>query len=174
MSEREPEPEREEAWEAAQAGAELIAEGEPQRAVSELQALLERDPSNEYGYFHLGSAYYELLDYPRALQAYVRALELAPGYLAAMINAGHTLRMLGRYEQAIRMGHQVLLRDKHDPDALYLVGTALFAHGDGQAAERYLQQFLNTRPEPEVMLEVQGMLQVLHGDVVPAESEEPD
>lgn len=174
MNDLEPPEEREEAWEAAQPGAELIADGEPERAVSELKALIERDPNNEYAYFHLGSAYYELHDYPRALQAYVRALELAPGYLGAMINAGHTLRLLGRYDQAIRMAHQVLARDKHDADALYLLGTAHFAHGDNQAAERYLERFLQTRPEPEVMLEVQGMMQVIRGDVVPAESEEPD
>ena len=173
MSEHEP-AEREEAWEAAQTGAELIAEGELDRAVSELKALVERDPNNEYGHFHLGSAYFELKDYPRALSAYVRALELAPGYLGAMINAGHTLRMLGRYEQAIRMAHQVLARDKNDPDALYLIGTSLFAHGENQSAERYLERFLQTRPEPEVMLEVQGMLQVIRGDVVPAETEDPD
>lgn len=167
-------PDREEAWEAAQTGAELIAEGELDHAVSELKALIERDPGNEYAHFHLGSAYYEQHDYPRALTAYVRALEIAPGYLGAMINAGHTLRLLGRYTQAIRMAQQVLARDKNDPDALYLIGTAHFAHGDNQVAERYLERFLQTRPEPEVMLEVQGMLQVIRGDVVPAESEEPD
>lgn len=165
---------REEAWEAAQPGAELIAEGELKRAVDELLALIEREPDNEYAHFHLGSAYYELTDYPRALREYVRALELKPTYLGAMINAGHSLRMLGRYEQAIRMAQQVLARDKNDPDGLYLAGTAHFAHGDGKAAERYLEHLLNTRPEPEVMLEVQGMLQVIHGDVVPAEVEEPD
>jgi tetratricopeptide (TPR) repeat protein len=173
MSDREP-ADREEAWEAAQPGAERIAEGDAKGAIDELLALIERDPTNEYAHFHLGSAYYELADYPRALREYVRALELAPTYLGAMINAGHSLRMLGRYEQAIRMAHQVLARDKNDPDGLYLAGAAHFAHGDGKAAERYLEHFLNTRPEPEVMLEVQGMLQVLRGDVVPAETDEPD
>ena len=166
--------EGDEAWEAAQAAAEWIAEGEPERAVTELIALIAREPSNEYAHFHLGSAYFELKDYPHALQEYVRALELAPSYLGAMINAVHTLRLLGRYEQAIRMAQQVLARDKDDPDALYLIGTAHFAHGDGQAAERYLERVLTPRPEPEVMLEVQGMLQVLRGDVVPAEIEDPD
>jgi tetratricopeptide (TPR) repeat protein len=173
VDEREP-ADREEAWEAAQIGADLIADGEPKRAITELLALIERDPDNEYAHFHLGSAYYELADYPRALREYVRAIELKPTYLGAMINAGHSLRMLGRYEQAIRMAQQVLARDKNDPDGLYLAGTAHFAHGDGKAAERYLEHFLQTRPEPEVMLEVQGMLQVLRGDVVPAESEDPD
>ena len=175
MNEHEPESaDREQAWEAAQAGAELIAEGAAEQAVRELQALIERDPQNEYAYFHLGSAHYELHDYPRALSAYVHALEIAPTYIGAMINAGHTLRLLGRYQQAIRMAHQVLARDKNDPDALYLLGAAHFAHGDNQAAEKYLQHFLKTRPEPEVMLEVEGMLQVIHGNVVPAEVEEPD
>jgi cytochrome c-type biogenesis protein CcmH/NrfG len=83
--------------------------------------------------------------------------------------------MLGRYEQGIRMAQQVLARRKDDPDALFLLGTCHFALGNEKAAEQWLERFLATRPEIEVALEVSGMLQVLRGEVVPAEPpEEPD
>ncbi len=165
----------EEAWEAAQEGAELLAEGEPERAVRELEALLARSPDNEYACFFLGAACFELHHYEQALRAYVQALQLAPGYLGAMVGAGHALRALGRYDQAIRMGQQLLARDKHDPEALYLLGASHFARGDNAAAEDYLTRLQALQPELEVATEVEGMLQVLRGQIVPAEPEDdPD
>jgi cytochrome c-type biogenesis protein CcmH/NrfG len=164
-----------EAWDAAQAGADLIADGEPQRAVETLQGLIERDPRNEHAYFFLGAAHYELGDFPRALRAYVTALSLVPDYLGAMINAGHTLRMLGRYDQAIRMGQQVLARRKDDPDALFLLGASHFARGDNASAANYLSSFLRTGPEVEAATEAHGMLQIIEGQIVPAlPADDPD
>ncbi len=162
-------------WEAAQEGAERVAEGDPEGALTVLEALVVEQPDNEYGYFFLGSAHFELGNYQKALAAYVMALELAPEYVGAMINAGHTLRMLGRHQHAIRMGKQVLSRDEHDPDALFLLGATHFAHGDNAAAQDYLTKFLETGPEIEVATEAEGMLQVIRGEVVEAAPEgEPD
>jgi cytochrome c-type biogenesis protein CcmH/NrfG len=160
------------AWEAAQAGADLIADGEPERARGVLEAVLRIQPDNEYAYFFLGAAHYELGHFDKALAAYVKALELAPEYIGAMINAGHALRMLGRYEQAIRMGREVLARDKHDADALYLLGTSHFARGDAAEAEQYLEHLLQTRPGPELQTEIGDMLQVLRGGAAPAEDDD--
>jgi cytochrome c-type biogenesis protein CcmH/NrfG len=167
--------EREAAWEAAQEGAELIAEHEPERAVAMLEGLIREDPKNEYAFFFLGSAHFEMREYVKALAAYVAALKLVPTYLGAMINAGHTLRMLGRYDQAIRMAHEVLGRAKDDPDALFLLGASHFARGDNAAATQFLTRYLHTGPEIEAAIEAEGMLQILRGEVVPAESDEdPD
>jgi tetratricopeptide (TPR) repeat protein len=150
-------------WEAAQPGAELVAEGDYEAAVRVLTELIESQPENEYAYFYLGSAYYELEDYPRALKSYVKALEIVPSYVGAMVNAGHTLRMLGRFDEAARMGQQVLARAPDDADALFLIGAASFARGDYAKAQQHLERFLNTSPEIEVAMEVEGMLQVIRG-----------
>jgi cytochrome c-type biogenesis protein CcmH/NrfG len=167
--------EREAAWEAAQEGAELIAEHEPARAIDVLERLIREDPKNEYAYFFLGSAHYELHDYQKALAAYVAALKLVPSYLGAMINAGHTLRMLGRYDQAIRMANEVLARAKDDPDALFLAGASHFARGDNAAATQFLTRYLHTGPEIEAAIEAEGMLQILRGEVVAADPDgDPD
>ena len=171
----ETEHEGDDAWERAQVGAELIAEGEHERAVVAMRELLVREPDNEHASFYLAAAHFERAEYPEALKAYVRALELAPGFLGAMIGSGHTLRMLGRYEQAIRMAYEVLQRSKEDPDALFLLGASHFAIGNKDAAEKALERLLATRPELELALEVSGMLQVLRGEIVDAEPvEEPD
>jgi tetratricopeptide (TPR) repeat protein len=153
------------AWDSAQEGAELVGEGEFDTAVQVLSALIERQPSNEYAYFYLGCALFELGEYARALKAYVQALTLVPTYMGAMIHAGHTLRMLGRYNEAIRMGSQVLARSADDPDALYLIGASCFASGLDAKATEYLTRFLHTDPELEVATEVEGMLQTLRGKI---------
>lgn len=148
-------------WDSAQEGAELLREGEHEQALSQLTQLIAREPDNEYGHFFLGSAYYELEQYDRALKCYVRALELVPSYVGAMVHAGHSLRMLGRYNEAIRMASQVLLRAPNDSDGLFLVGACSFARGDDAKARDFLERFLHTNPELEVATEVEGMLQVI-------------
>jgi tetratricopeptide (TPR) repeat protein len=148
-------------WETAQEGAELLGEGEREQAIAFLSELLSREPDNEYAHFFLGSAYYELEQYDRALKCYVEALSLVPSYVGAMVHAGHSLRMLGRYREAVRMAHQVLARAAHDSDALFLIGACSFAVGEDAKAKDYLERFLHTNPELEVATEVQGMLQVI-------------
>ncbi len=158
--------EREAAWEAAQEGAELVREGEYDAAIVWLSALIEREPRNEYAHFFLGCAYYEQEQYAKALRPYLTAVQLAPRYIGALNSLGHTLRMLRRYDEAARLGQEILGMHKDDPDALYLIGTSHFAAGNTEAAKQYLERFLTTRAEPEVALEDEGMLQVLRGDVV--------
>ena len=84
-----------------------------------------------------------------------------------MIGAGQTLRMMGVYDRAIRMGQRVLPGRPEDPDALFLLGAIHFQRGENQAAKRYLERFMETNPELEVALEVEGMLQVVRGEVLP-------
>jgi tetratricopeptide (TPR) repeat protein len=152
---------REEHWDAAQEGAELVSEGEYTGAVRVLSELVAAQPDNEYGYYYLGCAHYELEQFDKALKCYVKALELVPTYLGAMVHAGHTLRMLGRYQEAIRLAHEVLARLPGDSDALYLIGASSFARGDNAQAKDYLERFLHTNPELEIATEVEGMLQVI-------------
>jgi cytochrome c-type biogenesis protein CcmH/NrfG len=154
-------------WEAAEEAAERLKDGDPEGAVAAAQAVLAEDPSNEYAWFFLGCAHFEKAELGSALKAFVRALEIAPSYLGAMVNLGHTLRLLGRHDEAIRLGRELLKRSPEDGDALYLLGLTFFARGDAGAASAHLERFLNTRPEAELALEVSGMLQTLRGEVVP-------
>jgi len=148
-------------WDSAQDGAELVSEGEYTQAIALLTRQIEREPDNEYVYFFLGAAYFELEQYDRALKSYLTALELKPDYLGAMVHVGQCLRMLGRYPEAIRMARQVLARAPDDSDALFLIGASSFARGDDVQARVHLQRFLETGPELEVATEVHGMLQLL-------------
>jgi tetratricopeptide (TPR) repeat protein len=154
----------EEGFSACEEGIELLNEGDVEGAIAELTGVVASDPRNEHAYFFLGQAHYENRDHERALAAYVKALELAPDYLGAMVGAGQSLRLLGEHEKALRMGHAILARRKDDPDALYLMGLVHYQRGEADASRRYLERFLETSPEIEIALEVEGILQVLRGE----------
>jgi tetratricopeptide (TPR) repeat protein len=154
-----------EKWDAAQEGAELLREGEVDAAIRELTQVIARDGSNEYAYYFLGAAHFEKGAFDKALKSYLEALRIAPGYLGAMIGAGHALRMLGRHQEAIRMARQVLARAPDDGDALHLLGLAHYARGERAAATEAFERYLATRPELEAAQEVRGLLQILRGEV---------
>lgn len=154
-------------WEAVEEGMELLQEGRNEEAVRELTSVIQNDPDNEYAHYFLGNAYFELEDWGRSLKCYVRALELAPNYRGALVASGHALRMMGRLPQALRVGRQALRMDENDADALYLLGVVHFQRGENDAARTYLERFLETRPEVETALEIEGMLQVIRGEVLP-------
>jgi Flp pilus assembly protein TadD len=152
-----------ERWEAAQEGAELLREGDVAGAVRELEALVLREPANEYALFFLGAAHFEAGRFDKAMKAYLGAANLAPAYVGALAGLGHSLRMLGKHDEALRVAKQILLRDKQDPEGLYLAGLAHYARGEGAAALQYLERYLATRPELESQNEAMGLLEVLRG-----------
>ncbi len=151
-------------WESAQEGAELLREHEVDAAVAELEAVVKREPDNEYALFFLGSAHFEGGRFDRAMKAYLAAVNVKPDYLGALAGVGHSLRMLGRHDEALRVARQILLKAKDDPEGLHLAGLAHFARGEGAAAAQYLERFLATKPEVEVAQEVAGLLDVLRGE----------
>jgi tetratricopeptide (TPR) repeat protein len=159
-------------WDSAEVGAELVGEGEYDEALRVLAAVVSREPENPYALFFLGSALFETGEPERALKAYLGALAQRPDYLGAMIGAGWSLHAMGRYKEALKVGRQVLLKSKEDADGLYLLGLCHYAIGDNAAALGYLTRFLNTRPEIEVALEVEGLLKVLRGEVEALEEDD--
>ena len=156
-------------WEAAQEGAERLREDDPDGAIEALLQVVHDDPRNEYAHFFLGHAHYAKAHYERALQSYVRALEIAPSYLGALVASGHALRQLGKLREAIRVGRQALSMRPEDPDALHLLGLSLLARGETSEARRHLVAFLTTGPEFEVAMEVRAMIEALDAQLLSGE-----
>ena len=161
-------------WEAAEEGAELMGDGANDEAVRVLSDVVSRQPDNHYALFFMGSALMETGEPARALKAFVSALSLKADYPGALIGAGWALHTLGRYKEAVRVGKQVLARSKEDADALYLLGLCHYALGDNALAADYLARFVNTRPEIEVAMEAEAVLQVLRGQADVSKGDEED
>lgn len=156
-------------WDAAQEGIELLQEGEVTQAIDALNAVIALQPRNEYAHFFLGNAHYEQESFATALKHYLRALEIEPVYTAALVNAGHALHRLGRHQEAVKVGKQVLARDPNDADGLYLLGVIYYTTGDTGLTRQYFTRFLNSRPEFEVASDVRVLLEALGGPVVDSE-----
>ena len=68
-------------------------------------------------------------DLPGALESFGRALAVWPGYVDALVNAGNTLRRMGRMEAALAQIQQALRLDPRSVDALYSQAGVLGALG---------------------------------------------
>jgi tetratricopeptide (TPR) repeat protein len=145
-------------WDAVEEATELLQEERYREAMAELRRVLTEDPQSAYAYFFLGAAFFEIGELEPARDAYTACLKLAPTYLGARVALCNVLRILGDARGALREGMAALSHSPGDPDALYAMGLAYHARQDFVSARKYLEAFLETGPEFEVALEVQGLI----------------
>jgi tetratricopeptide (TPR) repeat protein len=148
-------------WDAVEEAAELVHAERWQDALVELRDVLRKDSGNPYAYHFLGVTLYETGEIEAARDAYRACLRLAPSHLGARVALSHVLRGLGDRDAALSEAHAALETAPDDGDALHAVGLAHLARGDRAAARRYLTAFLASRPEFEVQVEVQAILDSL-------------
>lgn len=145
-------------WDAVEEATELLHEEEYHRALSVLRDVIKGDPKNPYAYYFLGIALYEVGELEAARDAYRATTVMAPKHLGARVHLSHTLRELGDAKGAIKEGAVALTLAPQDADALHAVGLAYLSRGDDAAARKYLEAFLEARPEFEAATEVRGIL----------------
>jgi tetratricopeptide (TPR) repeat protein len=145
-------------WDAVEEATELLLDGQPHQVVALLGDVLARDAQNAYAYHYLGTALFDLERYDAARDAYRAAVLASPAYLGARVGLVHALRLSGDANSAIAAAKETLRLFPDDPDALFALGLALGADGQRQAGARALEQFLTTRPEIEVQMEAQGLI----------------
>jgi tetratricopeptide (TPR) repeat protein len=108
-------------------------------------------------YFIRGNAYYEAGDYPQALEAYNRSLELRPDDPDTLNNRGSTLDELKRYEEALKDFNRALeLRPDHT-DTLYNRGNTLDDMGRYKNALKDYNRALELRPDQPATLNNRGI-----------------
>ena len=145
-------------WDAVEEATELLHEERYHDALVALRDVLEDDPQNPYGFYFLAIAMFESGELEPARDAYRACLRLAPTHLGARVALSHVLRTLGDLRDAVREGMQALSQAPGDPDALHALGLAYYTRGDRSAAKKYLEAYLDTKPEFEVATEVRAML----------------
>jgi Flp pilus assembly protein TadD len=145
-------------WGAVEEATEMLHEERFHEALATLRDVVKQDPKNPYAYYFLGVGLYEVGELEAARDAYRACVRVAPEHRGARVNLSHVLRELGDTREAIKEGTQALSLSPGDGDALYAVGMAYMARGENAAARKYLEAFLDARPEFEVATEVRGML----------------
>jgi len=148
-------------WEAVEEATELLHEERFREALVALRDAIKKDASNPYAYYFLGVGLFEVGELEPARDAYRATLRLAPTHLGARIALTHVLRQLGDLRDALKEGTQALSQSPGDADALHAVGLVYLARGDTTSARRYLEAFLDAKPELEAALEVRQILEGL-------------
>jgi tetratricopeptide (TPR) repeat protein len=95
----------------------------------------------------LGSSHEEVQDVASALDAYRRALEIAPDYPGANNNLGALLYTAGELEKALPYFRRAVDLQENYPDALYNLGSTLSDLGQPEEGEPYLRTVLELEPK---------------------------
>lgn len=112
--------------------------GKPHRALELADRLIALDPLEGNSYSYRGDTlFFALRDYPRALDAYRKALQLAPNVSGPQVGIGYCLIMMNQPERA----RAALARAPAD-NPFRLTGEAILAarSGDRAGAERIVAQ----------------------------------
>ena len=152
-------------WEAVEEATELLHEERFREALVALRDVATRNPKNPYAFYFLGVALFEIGELEAARDAYKATIRLSPTHLGARVALTHILRQMGELREALKEGTAALSLAPTDGDAIHAVGLVYLARGDKTSARRYLEAFLETKPEFEVGLEVRQMLEALAVDV---------
>lgn len=148
-------------WETVEEAAELVQQEQHHQALFVLRELARVHPRNPYVYYFMGVSMYELGQLEPARDAFRAAVKLEPKYVGARGSLAQVLRRMRDYRGAIVEGKAALGLRNDDPDALHAVGMAYAGLGQRGEAARYLEAFLRTHPEVEVVQEVRVVLDLI-------------
>ena len=117
---------------------QLSDEGQIDASLATVKELLEIDQRVVDGHVLMGSLYNRKADYPQAIAAYQRALELKPDSILALQNLATTYRRAGRDAEAVPGFEQVLRLEPGNPSALWNLGRIAMQDGEfARAAELF-------------------------------------
>ena len=149
----------------AQAAAGHGAQGEVppiDELVVQLRERMDANPDNAEGWFLLGRTYMRLQDYPGAVYAFEKAVELLPNETAAMLSLADAMAMRdGRKvgPRAVELLEKALSLDPNSVTALWLLGNAAFDEGNAASALEYWQRaYPLLADEPQMQAELGGMI----------------
>ncbi|HEX8500003.1 MAG TPA: tetratricopeptide repeat protein [Pyrinomonadaceae bacterium] len=112
----------------------------PKAAVIRLQEALEKFPRSSRLWFALGVAQFTDRRVLEAAQAFRRAVEIEPGFAAALAYLGMTYAEQGQFTEAVPFYEKAIAADERLAPALYLMADAILkqATSDKALAEKYL------------------------------------
>jgi rhomboid protease GluP len=111
-----------------------MSDTDPNRALTQLQAIVKQQPKMAQAHFALGQAYFDRGQFPQAEGEFKRTLELQPQNAGARFILGITLLNQKRVEDAKAVFTQMLTQDANSADAHYGLGLALADDEKYQAA----------------------------------------
>jgi tetratricopeptide (TPR) repeat protein len=136
-------------------------------ALATLQRLEQQHPRFSLLYQERGHCYTALRDAPRAIEAFLRAVQLNAALTTSWIMLERLYRMMGDRKNAAAAAEQAAVL-KQLPSAVVQAGS-LFSDGDLSAAENILRTYLRDAGEHSEVLRLLGRIQHQRGVLEEAE-----
>ena len=108
----------------------LLDCGFPEEALKHFAYLKDFFPQDSGIYYNLGIVFEKLKQYPKAVVAYKKAMELSPEETDACYNLGLVYIELKEYDEGIECFKKVLEKDTQDSNSYFSLGICYFKKGD--------------------------------------------
>jgi len=125
---------------------ERLLETDPQEAITLLIEWIALDPESALAYSQLGLVYVKLEDYPKAIEAYQKAVELDPESAPAFSQLGLIYVKLEDYHKALESYEAAAALDPQLPDTYFNLGFVYARTKDYARAEEMYGEAVELSP----------------------------
>ena len=148
----------------------LLDRGDISKALSELQAVVTRDPGNAVEHYNLGRAYVARGEWAQAKQQFQKAIEIQPAYILARVTLAQLEISQGEYEAALKTAQEIIDKyDRNNLNAQLLESAALSGQKKYVDSKALLNTMVKSSPSsPEVHFQL-GMVALAEGRYKDAE-----
>ena len=147
----------------------LLDRGEVQKAISELQAVVNGAPDNFVARYNLGRAHIARGEYEQARQQFSEAIRLRPDYLPARLALAQLQVMRAEYDPALKSVAAILQIDKKSVPARMVEAAALSGERKYAEARLVLEAIGQANPSTPGIDFSLGILAMREGNLKEAE-----
>jgi tetratricopeptide (TPR) repeat protein len=135
---------------------EKIRLGDYDNAISELEAILEKNPKDSNALYLMGMAYLKKKDWVAAIAPFLQVIELSPNFAAAHYHLGVCYQQHDEPEKALECYRKSAELDPGNPDNPYNSGLILFGLNRIDEAQAFFQKTLTLKPGDPASFEMAG------------------
>ena len=151
-------------------GTLLLDKGDVNRAVGDLESVVNRAPSNPVAHFNLAKAYLAKRQAPAAEQQLEKSLEIRPDFTQARMELAQLQILRGEFDAGFKNAGLILERDKDNAQAQLIQSAALIGQKKYGDAGEILNRLQKAHADsPDVMYQV-GLLNLSQNKFKEAEA----
>lgn len=109
-------------------------------AATTYRKMLELDPTPPIVHHQLGSVYFKMANYPRAVESFQAALKLNPGAEASLLALARTYGEMGKFQEAVASYEHALSLKPDDPANLNNLAVIYMKMGSWEKATQTLER----------------------------------
>ena len=125
---------------------EALKKTEYKEAVALLGRIVAAEPNDFVSWTELGTTYFKQGDAPEAEKAYLKAIEVRPSLMLALLNLGKVRMAQKNYEGAIEVLTKAVQQQSQSADANFFLGESYLQIKKGSKAVGYLNEALRLDP----------------------------